>query len=413
MDFRLNEEQQLLTDSIARLLRRRHDFQARQAIIASPSGSDSALWHELAAIGLLSVPFAEDDGGYGGGALDLLAPLAACGESLLLEPVLSTLAPAGRLIATLGSPVQRARWLPHLIDGSLRLAFAHDEEPFDETPGTVTSRALRSGDGWRLSGDKQMVIHAPLADRFVVTAQLGQAGDGDARMGVFVVDPRARGVTCRSFRTIDDLRAGDVRFREVDLPADALLQPGTDPTDAAAAIAEAIDFATALTCAEAIGVMDLANRATLEYVKTRRQFGVPIGSFQALQHRLVEMTIQATQARSITLLACARVDAAARGRIDPAERVRVVSAAKALVATACRHIGQEAIQLHGGIGMTLESAIAHAFKRLTVLARQYGDADFHLGRHADVSDRSGGASSAADSSVRVAGDASGAVPASV
>lgn len=389
MDFRLSEEQQLLTDSITRLLGRRHDFQARGRILSSPSGSDVGLWRELAAIGLLSVPFSAADGGYGGGALDLLAPLAACGESLLREPVLSTLAPAGRLVATLGSVTQRARWLPQIIDGSLRLAFAHDETPFDETPATMVSRAHRSGADWCLSGEKLMVLHAPLADRFVVTVRLGPEEDGRAPTGVLLVDPRAGGVTYQTYRTIDDFRAADVRFHEVILPAEALLQPSASVADAGAAIAEAIDFATVLSCAEALGVMDFANRATLEYLKTRRQFGVPIGSFQALQHRLVEMTIQAIQARSITLLACARVDAAARGQIDAVERARVVSAAKVLVATACRHIGQEAVQLHGGIGMTAESAIAHAFKRLTVLAQEWGDADFHLGRHAQASDGSG------------------------
>jgi alkylation response protein AidB-like acyl-CoA dehydrogenase len=183
----------------------------------------------------------------------------------------------------------------------------------------------------------------------------------------------------KTFRTVDDLRAADVAFRDVALDGDARLGDGRD---ARAAIEEAVDFAAALGCAEAVGALDSANQATLEYLKTRRQFGVPIGSFQALQHRMVDMTIHAEQARSITLLACAKVDAAARGEIDAAERARIVSAAKVLVGTACRHVGQEAIQLHGGMGMTVEMKISHTFKRLTMLAQQFGDVDHHLERFA-------------------------------
>ncbi len=379
MDFQFTDEQRLLADSVRRLLERSYDFEARKAIVASADGWSASLWRELASMGLLSVPFAADDGGFGGGAVDLVAPMQAFGDALLVAPFASTLAPAGRLVATLGTDAQRSALVPRIVDGSLKLGFAHVETQLRYSLGPVATTAVRTGDGWRLSGQKRMVLHGPMADALVVTARVTEAVGQGGELGVFVVDPAVDGVSMKSFRTVDDLRAADVAFHNVALAHDAKLG---DAADSCARIEEAIDFAAVLGCAEAIGAMESANRATLEYLKTRRQFGVPIGSFQALQHRMVDMTIHAEQARSITLLACAKVDAAARGEIDAAERARVVSAAKVLVGTACRHVGQEAIQLHGGMGMTVEMKVAHTFKRLTMLAQQFGDVDHHLERFA-------------------------------
>ncbi|MCO5101985.1 MAG: acyl-CoA dehydrogenase [Burkholderiaceae bacterium] len=380
MDFQYTEEQRLLADSVGRLLGRTYDFDARRAIVSSREGFSPSVWRELAAIGLLSVPFAAEDGGFGGGALDLVAPMQAFGAALLVEPFASTLAPAGRSIATLGTPAQRAAFVPRIVDGSAKLAFAHVETQLRHSLDGIATTAAPIEGGWRLSGEKRMVLHAPMADALVVTARIADGPGFADEIGAFVVDAHRSGVAMKTFRTVDDLRAADVAFRDVALDADARL--GDGDSDARAAIEEAIDFAAALGCAEAVGAIDYANEATLGYLKTRRQFGVPIGAFQALQHRMVDMTIHAEQARSIMLLACAKVDAAARGEIDAAERRRIVSAAKVLVGTACRHVGQESIQLHGAMGMTVETKIAHAFKRLTMLAQQFGDVDHHLERFA-------------------------------
>lgn len=382
MDFQHSEEQRLLADSVQRLLERSYDFEARRAIVASDEGFGAAVWRELAAMGLLSVPFAAEDGGFGGGAVDLVAPMQAFGAALLVEPFASTLAPAGRLVAALGTPAQRAAFVPRIVDGSAKLAFAHVETRSRHSLDDIATTAVPADGGWRLSGGKRMVLHAPMADALVVTARIVDGTGSAGETGVFVVDAHRSGVAMKTFRTVDDLRAADVAFRDVALDGDARL--GDGGRDARAAMEEAIDFAAVLGCAEAVGAMDFANRATLEYLKTRRQFGVPIGSFQALQHRMVDMAIHAEQARSMALLACAKVDAAARGEIDAAERRRVVSAAKVLVGTACRHVGQEAIQLHGGMGMTVEMKISHAFKRLTMLAQQFGDVDHHLERFASA-----------------------------
>ncbi len=379
MDFRHTEEQRLLADSVQKLLGRTYGFDARKAIVASSDGFSAAIWRELAAIGLLSVPFATEDGGFGGGALDLVAPMQAFGAALLVEPFASTLAPAGRLVATLGTPAQRAALVPRIVEGSAKLAFAHVETQLRHSLHGIATTATPDGSGWRLAGEKRMVLHAPMADALVVTARIADGPGHDDGIGVFVVDVHRDGVVRKTFRTVDDLRAADVAFRDVALDGDARLGGERDPREA---IGEAVDFAAALGCAEAVGAIDFANQATLEYLKTRRQFGVPIGSFQALQHRMVEMTIQAEQARSMMLLACAKVDAAAHAQIGVAERRRAVSAAKVLVGAACRHVGQEAIQLHGAMGMTMEMKISHTFRRLTMLAQHFGDVDHHLGRFA-------------------------------
>lgn len=382
MDFQYSEEQRLLADSVTRLLDRRYTFEARQRIVASPEGHSPDAWRELAGLGVLSLPFEEGDGGYGGGALDLIATMEAIGAALAVEPLLSTLAPAGRLVARCGSARQRGALMPAIVTGASKLAFAHGERDARHALAHVETRAVPAGEGWVLDGEKAVVLHAPMADRLVVSARTAGAPDEAAGIGLFVLDARAPGLAMKTFRTVDNLRAADLVLKDVKLPADALLG---EAGGALPAIDEAVDFAIALLCAEAVGAMGHANQATLEYLRTRRQFGVPIGSFQALQHRMVDMIISAEQARSITCLACARVDAAARGEIDATERRRIVSAAKVKVSDAARHVGQEAIQLHGGMGMTQETKVAHAFKRLTMIAQQFGDAEHHLERFASAS----------------------------
>jgi alkylation response protein AidB-like acyl-CoA dehydrogenase len=294
----------------------------------------------------------------------------ACGEALVVEPLLDNIALAGRLVARAGSPAQRAALLPGLIDGSLKLAFAALEpgQRYDLAPTRTSAR--READGWLLNGDKVVVIGAPSAHWIVLSA-----GIGTQQCSLFLVKAGSDGVALNPCRTVDGQRAADVRFTDVRLNADALLGPlhGALPF-----IDEAVDFATALLCADAIGAMQYANEATLDYLKTRKQFGVPIASFQVLQHRMVEMSIVCEQARSMAILAASRVD----GSGAAAERQRAVSGAKVKIADAARHISQESVQLHGGMGMTEELKISHTFRRLTMIAQRFGDADHHLERYA-------------------------------
>ena len=369
MNFEHSDEQRQLADAVERFLARDYGFEQRKAVLQSAAGVSDTAWATLAELGVLALALPEADGGFGGGALDLMPVMEACGEALLLEPLLDHVGLASRLIARCGSEAQRAALLPGAADGSLRLAFAGLERGRRYALAPVATTARAAADGWVLEGEKCVVIGAPSAHRLVVSASV------DGAASLFVVDPRAAGVALNPHRTVDGLRAADVRFSAVALPAESLLGAAGA---ALPAIEEAVDFATALLCAEAIGAMRSANEATLEYLKTRRQFGVAIGSFQALQHRMVEMHITLEQARSMAILAASRVD---RGG-DAKERSRAVSAAKVKIADAARQISQESVQLHGGMGMTEELKVSHNFRRLTMIAQRFGDADHHLERYA-------------------------------
>ena len=371
MNFELNDEQRQLADSVARYLNDRYDFESRKKIIQSDSGLSDTVWGQLVEMGLLSIPFLEDAGGFGGGAVDLMSAMQSAGAALLIEPLLPNVV-AGRLVDRLGSAAQKTAYLSPLIDGSRRLAFAFGEDGSRYQLDSVATRATRSGTGtrWTLQGSKRVVYGAPNAQHFIVSAVTDIAG-----LSLFVVAADAPGVRMSAYRNMDNQRAADVTFDDVQLGAYAQL--GAEGA-ALYAIEEAMDFGTALLCAEGVGAMQYACDTTLEYLKTRKQFGVAIGTFQVLQHRMVDMVIATEQARSLCYLACSKVD----GSSDARERSRVVSAAKIKVADSARLVSQEAVQMHGGIGMTDELKVSHTFRRLTMLAQQWGDADYHLDRFA-------------------------------
>ena len=357
MNFDYNEEQQLLADSVRRFLAKDYDFEARRQIVASAEGWSPKVWATLAEMGLTGLPFPAEHGGFGGGAVDLMGVMEAFGEALLVEPYLPTVM-AGRIVAR--SPLAGAI-LPGVVEGRTRLALAHTEKGSRYRLDCVSLKAARRGGGWTLEGEKAGVVGAPMADKLVVSART------DAGIGLFLADR----IESRSYPTLDGMCAADLVFR------------GTraEPLEGGLELLEEVtDLAAALACAEAVGAMKFACDATLEYLKTRKQFGVPIGTFQALQHRMVDMYIAQEQARSMACLACSKVDAAE----NPAERQRSVSAAKIKIADNARHISQEAVQLHGGMGMAEELKISHTFRRLTVLAAQFGDADHHLARFASL-----------------------------
>ena len=375
MKFDYSEEQQLVADSVRCFVAQDYGFEARRRIVASPEGWSRDVWAKLAEIGLLGLPFPAELGGFGGRAVDMMSVMEAMGDALVVEPYLSTVALAGRLIARAGDEAQRAATIPAIVEGRQVLAFAHTEEGARYDLAHVATRAKRSASGYVIDGVKRVVLHAPCADRLVVSARTsGGDADGDG-ISLFLVDAKAPGVSLAPYRTLDELRAADVTLAKVAVTADALLGP---EGAALAVIEEAADYATALLCAEAVGALKFACDTTLEYLKTRRQFGVPIGAFQALQHRMVDMVVSYEQARSMASLACARVDTES----DARERKRVVSAAKIKIADACRHVSQESVQLHGGMGMSEELKVSHTFRRLTMIARQLGDADHHLERFA-------------------------------
>lgn len=374
MDFEYSDEQQQLADAFARLLAGRYGFEQRRAIVASAAGISEPIWAAFAEMGVAAIALPEGDGGFGGGAVDLLPVMEACGDALVVEPLLDHIV-AARLVARLGSAAQRAVLLPGATAGTQRLTLAAHEPGQRYALAPVLTRARRDGDGWVLDGAKCVVVGAPLAHTLLVPARTGGEADDAAGVSLFAIGRDAPGLQLNPYRTLDGQRAADLRLSGVRAGADALLGAAGAAMDA---IDEAADFAAALLCADAVGAMAYANAATLDYTKTRKQFGVPIASFQVLQHRMVEMAITLEQARSMAILAAARVDAGG----DARGRGRAVSGAKVKIADAARLISQEAVQLHGGMGMTEELKVSHTFRRLTMLAQRFGDADHHLERYA-------------------------------
>jgi alkylation response protein AidB-like acyl-CoA dehydrogenase len=366
MNFDYNEEQQLLADSVRRFLAKDYTFEARRKIVSSKEGWSSSVWATLAEMGLTGLPFSPDYGGFGGGAVDLMGVMEAAGDAMLVEPYLATIGLGAQFVARAGSDAQKKAILPAVVEGKLKMAFAHTEKGSRYNLSKVGAQAKKAGSGWEITGEKFVVLGAPAADMFVVSANT------DKGLSVFLV--KKESVKVKAYVTLDEQRAGDVSFSKA--PGELV---GTEG-GALPVIEEVVDFATALICAEAVGAMKFACDTTLEYLKTRKQFGVPIGTFQALQHRMVDMYVSYEQAKSMACLAASKAD----GAVDAKDRARSISAAKIKIADNCRHISQEAIQLHGGMGMTEEMKVSHSFRRLTMIAQQFGDAEHHLARFASL-----------------------------
>ncbi len=375
MDFEYSEEQRLLSETLRKFLATGYGFDARDKIIKNAAGYSEDVWAALAEMGILGVPFAAELGGFGGTTVDMMVVMEALGEALVVEPYLATILGA-QFVARGGTDAQQERILPGVIQGKTKMAFGHLPAGGRYDLRHVGATARAAGDGWVIDGEARMVLHGGAAELIVIAART--AGGGDERgISLFLVERGAKGLGVAEYRTLDNLRVADLAFTGVHVGRDALVGAAGEGFALADAV---VDYATALVCAEAVGAIKYAHDATLDYLKTRRQFGVPIGTFQALQHRMVDILISYEQAKSIACLACVKVDSAA-----PAERRRIVSAAKIRIADACRHVSQEAVQLHGGMGMTEELKISHTFRRLTSIAQAFGDADHHLERFAQLS----------------------------
>ncbi len=370
MDFNYTEEQLALQDTLRRFIAKDYPFEHRRALAKSADGFDRAAWKTFADFGILALPFHEDFGGLNGNAVDSMLVMEMLGRGLALEPYVSTVVLCGGLIRDAGSAAQKEALLPAIAGGELMLALAHFEAGGRYAIDRVSTTATSSGNGWKLDGAKAVVLGAPSADQLIVSARDGKG------ISLFLVDAKAPGVTLRGYPTQDGARAADVKLTEAHVGVDALIGPAGG---ALTIVERAVDYANAALCAEAVGIMSALNEVTLEYLKTRKQFGVPIGKFQALQHRMADMVIATEQARSMATLAAVRVDSA-----DAAERSRAVAAAKAYVTQSARLVGQQAVQLHGGMGVVDELNVGHYFKRLTMIGLSFGDADYHLGRFSDT-----------------------------
>jgi len=369
MDFNFTEEQQLLADTVRRFVRENYTFDKRREILTTPAGWSREIWNELAGLGLTALNVPEEHGGLNAGPVDTMLVMNALGEGLLLEPFLAAAVLTPALITRLGDAKAAGELLPSIATGEKIVVVAHQEPQARGELANVATRAEQSGDSYAIDGFKNVIVHGGIADEFLVTARTsGKPTDTDG-LCVFRIASGTPGVQVKSFRTIDGQQAADIELQGVKAPASALV--GT-AGKAFAAIEGAHEIALSAICAEAVGIMEALNAATLDYTKNRKQFGQPIGKFQALQHRMADMFIQAEQAKSMSYLAaihCLEDDAT--------ERRRSLSAAKVVIGQAGRYVGQNAIQLHGGMGMTDELMVSHYFKRLTLIDLTFGDTDFH------------------------------------
>jgi pimeloyl-CoA dehydrogenase small subunit len=368
MDFDLTDEQRLLKDSVDRLIADQYQFEQRKKYMAETAGFSAAVWNQYAEIGLLGLPFEETLGGFGGTAVETSIVMEAFGRGLILEPYFATIILGGGLLRRAGTDALRGAIVPQVVSGKLRLAFAHVERHSRYDLADVSTTARKDGSAWILDGAKSVVLHGDRADRIFVTARTGGAQRDRGGVGLFLVDASSPGLTRRGYPTQDGVRAAEISLSGVRVAADSVLG-----TDALPAIEHVIDEAIAALCSEAVGVMQKMNELTLEYLKTRKQFGRPIGSFQVLQHRSVDMLVAFEQARSMAMFATVMA-----AEDNATERRRAIAAAKVQIGRSGHHIGQEAIQLHGGIGMTMEYSVGHYFKRMTAIGQLYGDADSHL-----------------------------------
>lgn len=376
MDFDLSDEQRLLKDTVTRLLADRYAFDQRKQYLKTAEGYSTALWSQYAELGLLGLPFGEEYGGFGGGSQEVMLIMQAFGHALILEPYFATVVLGGTALQRAGSDAQKSAVLPAIAEGRMKLAFAHSERQARYDLADVVTTAKRSGHGWVLDGSKSVVIHGDSADKLVVSARTsGERYDEDG-ITLFLLDANAPGVAHRGYATRDELRAADIALGNVQVGNDDVLG---EVGKGLMVVQRVVETGIAATAAESVGAMEAMHSMTLEYSKTREQFGKPIGSYQVVQHRLADMFMTMEQGRSMAMLATMMVD-----HPDDAERAHKMAMAKVGVGQAGRYVSQSAIQMHGGIGMTEEYAVGHYFRRCMVIERLFGDTAYYLQKLAEA-----------------------------
>ena len=375
MDFDLTEEQRLLRDSVERLLADHYGFDKRRSYLAQPEGWSRGLWAQCAELGLLGLPFPEDYGGFGGGPIEVMLVMEAFGRVLALEPYLATVVLGGTAMRLAGGEEQKASMLPQIAEGELILAFAHGERQSRYDLTDVLTTAKPKGSGWVLDGAKSVVLHGDSAQRLILSARNSGERDDPDGITLFLVNAASNGVARRAYPMRDGTRAAEISLSGVEVgEEDVLGEVGAGfPV-----IERVVEAGIAATAAEAVGAMETMQAMTLEYLRTRTQFGRPIGQNQVLQHRATEMLMELERGRSMAMLAAMMVE-----EPDPAERAHNIAMAKVGVGQASKFVSQNAIQLHGGIGMTEEYAVGHYFRRCMVIEHTFGDTAHHLSRLAE------------------------------
>ncbi|MDA9614046.1 acyl-CoA dehydrogenase family protein [Pelagibacteraceae bacterium] len=375
MDFNFTEEQTLLENMVTSFVRDNYPWEAREAIVKTEEGWKPENWSQFAELGLLGVPFAEEFGGLGGSVVDTMIVMEQFGKGLVVEPYMPSVVLAGGLISSLGSKEQVESIIPNIISGDVRYAFAHSEPQSRFDLFDVKTSAAVSGDDFILNGFKSVVFGGPIATHLIISART--SGDQRDTNGItlFLVDKKSEGLTLQNYPTIDEYRASEVVIENLKVSKDMVLG---EVDNAYNAIDENIDRSTIAVCAEAVGILEVLKDATIDYCKNRKQFGQAIGKNQSIQHRLVDMMIEYEQSKSILYMACTS------NLSDPTSRKKAVSAAKARIGKAIKYVGENAIQLHGGMGMVDEYLVSHYFKRATMLGVLFGNEDYHMKRFSDI-----------------------------
>lgn len=371
MDLSYSDEQGMLRDSVDRFIRDNYDHEKRRAAIGAPDGFSRHYWRQMAELGWLALPFAEDDGGLGGSAVDTMILMEGLGHGAIVEPVFASGILAGGVMRHGATPEQREADLPGLIDGTRIFTLAHSEPGARFRLPHVATRAERDGTGWRLSGTKTVVLHAPAADSLIVSARTGGATAEPEGISLFLIDKASEGLELQPYKTVDFLPAGDIKLDNVPVAPDALIGPESGGLPI---LRKAIDESIAALCAEAAGAMEFLLQQTTSYTKERVQFGQPLAKFQVLRHRMADMSICVEEAKSMALYAALHME-------EPdAERSRAASTAKAKIGKGARYVSQQAVQLHGAMGVTDEMPVGDFFKRLMAFETLFGNTDWHLGR---------------------------------
>ncbi|HYG26184.1 MAG TPA: acyl-CoA dehydrogenase family protein [Caulobacteraceae bacterium] len=375
MDFNFTEEQSMLRDTVASFLQDKYDFETRRKLIASESGWSADYWSAFAnELGILGAPFSEELGGLGGGPIENMIVMEEIGKALVVEPYLGTVVIGGGFLKHSGYSAA-SDVIANIISGETVIAFAYAEPQGRYNWANLKTTARKEGAGYVLNGHKAVVVGAPWATHLIVTARTGGSQAEASGVSVFLVEKNLPGIVTRDYPTVDGARASEVYFENVSIPAEALI--GGEGAGLPL-VEKVIDEATAAVCAEAVGAMRKLHEGTLDYARQRKQFGQPIANFQVLQHRMVDMFINVEQSVSMTYMATIKLD-------EDAERAKAVSAAKVQIGKACKFVGQNAIQIHGGMGMTDELAIGHYFKRTSIIENLFGSVDHHLRRYEALS----------------------------
>lgn len=375
MDFSFTEEQTLLRNMVQSFLADKYDFDTRRKIVKSAEGWDRAVWTQFAELGLLAAPFSEELGGLGGGPIETMLIMEQLGRHLVVEPFVETVVLAGGFLREAGSPAQQEALIPGIIAGETVWSFAYAEPQGRYNFADLLTTAKKDGEGYVINGYKAVVLGAPWADKLIVSARTSGGQRDKDGVSLFIVDKSAAGVSTRDYPTTDGRRASEITFENVKVGADALL--GAEGK-ALPVIEKITDEAIAALAAESTGCMDELNKATVEYCKTRKQFGQPIGKFQVLQHRMVDMFMAYEQSVSMSYMVNLKLGE------DVAERVKAAAGTKVQIGKAGRFVGQQAVQLHGGMGMTDELSVGHYFKRLTMIDTQFGNVDHQLKRYSEA-----------------------------